>query len=859
VKIGKKIRLIVILAIVLAMAGYAAYLYFNYFNYFEYKKYLTSYSYETGKEFVGLQDNDPKVNGMVLIAESNDLKLYTNTTTTEVAVYDKRSGEITYSNPVNRDNDPIASSGRNKVDLNSQFMLTYYDVSMTEINMYNYDYSVQRGQFTMESLDNGIRYTYMLGNLDSPTGLVPPFITEERLQEKILSKLTEKEAKNFRVNYLPSKSLEGFLELTKGAQANKVGLSKLHKLLDKAGYTQADFDEDAAAAAGGTAPERTTFTIPLEYRLVEDKLEVNIPTSHIVETGGGKLGSITLLSYFGAGSSEEKGYILVPNGSGSLINFNNGKKTERYNQYLYGPDETAPIYTGIEETEKARLPIWGIKKEKSAVFAEITSGDTLANIIANVSGGINSYNYVYPNFVIRGSEEVSVFGVSGVSADLPTLEKNIYDLNLTVDYSFLEEKSASYSGMANYYRNKLLKRGDLKVKEVQEENIPFYLDIVGGVLTERSILGVPYMGVYPMTTFDEAGTIVDSFMKNNVSNMKVNLQGWFNDGYYHDIATKIKVERILGGKGDLEKLSDKLEAAGNILYGDVAIQKIPWTSEDKFNYKLETAKYYAGYYVVNAPTNPVTLRNSSNYRETIYDVLSPKFLVRHVEKFLKAIDKVDISGVSLRDMGDMLSSDKRRTGVIDRQQAKQVVLSQLELMDKQLEHIMINGGNAYSWKYVQDLINVPTSDNPYYLVDQEVPFYQMVIHGNINYSAGAINLSDSYDKQSIILRLIEFGMAPHFTLTYQDSSNIKYSGLNSLYTTQYETWLEDAVDIYHKTNEVLKQVENSTITEHTILDSGVKKITYDNGVTIYINETRTDLSADGLTIPAMGYEIEGVE
>ena len=153
-------------------------------------------------------------------------------------------------------------------------------------------------------------------NLDSPTGIVP-HITLERMEEKILSKLSEREAKTIRNSYIESKEKEGFMELTNGAKASRVGLQKMNQLLEKAGYTQADFDEDAAMAAGGKVEERTTFTIVLEYRLQDEKLIVNVPTNQIKETGSGRIANIDLLSFFGAGTSEEEGYIFVPNGVGS--------------------------------------------------------------------------------------------------------------------------------------------------------------------------------------------------------------------------------------------------------------------------------------------------------------------------------------------------------------------------------------------------------------------------------------------------------------------------------------------------------------------------------------------------------------
>nr|PZN06970.1 MAG: hypothetical protein DIU64_13120 [Caldicoprobacter oshimai] len=247
------------------------------------------------------------------------------------------------------------------------------------------------------------------------------------------------------------------------------------------------------------------------------------------------------------------------------------------------------------------------------------------------------------------------------------------------------------------------------------------------------------------------------------------------------------------------------------------------------------------------------------YYETNYYVLSSRFLGRHVEKFKNAVERIDISGISLRDLGDVLSPDRKRSNVINRQEAKQIVIKQLELLANTKENIMVKGGNSYSWGYVTDIQGAPSRHNPFYIVDQEVPFYQMVIHGFIDYTGSAINLSGGYDKQDVILRMIEFGSSPYFILSYQDSSEIKYSGLNSLYSTQYKLWLQEAVDIYNAVNRVLKHVANSAITEHKVLNPGVKKIVYDNGCTIYINTNNNEVNVDGVVIPPKDYVLEGVK
>ena len=85
---SKKIVISIIAAIILAIGGYVTYMCVHYFFYDDYKNYLKEQeAYKEGKEFTALEDNNKKVAGMVLAAENENLMLYTNTDTTEVAIY----------------------------------------------------------------------------------------------------------------------------------------------------------------------------------------------------------------------------------------------------------------------------------------------------------------------------------------------------------------------------------------------------------------------------------------------------------------------------------------------------------------------------------------------------------------------------------------------------------------------------------------------------------------------------------------------------------------------------------------------------------------------------------------------------
>lgn len=103
--------------------GVIANVVFRYFRYDAYKQYLSSYEVESGSEFQAAKDDKTCVPGMVLVAENDTLKLYTNTETTEIAVYEKESGNITYSNPVGRDSDAIASGKCGRTERNTDTYL----------------------------------------------------------------------------------------------------------------------------------------------------------------------------------------------------------------------------------------------------------------------------------------------------------------------------------------------------------------------------------------------------------------------------------------------------------------------------------------------------------------------------------------------------------------------------------------------------------------------------------------------------------------------------------------------------------------------------------------------------------------
>lgn len=854
VTLGRKIVYALLILALLIAAVYGTYYLIHYHFYRVYKDYLSEYTYETGTELALGSESLADYPDYKLVTETDTLKMYLDTTTSNVAITDKRSGVTTFAAPPNADDDALAN-GTNKNYLKSHVIVSYFNASRTEGVYDSYSMAVERDQVTYESIENGVRVIYELGDFSQSMGLVTMYLSTEKYEE-ICSYLDEDEVKSLGRYYTEKSDVSGMRQLISTARSNKRTLAKIEDMLTKAGFTEEDYTEQMALA-GMDATVPMSFVIPLEYRLEGDHVEVSIPTCAIEERGGGAVYKIQVLRNFAAAGTEESGYIVVPNGDGSIINFNNGKTNAAvYSQYVYGIDPLAADYVLMESSNNAALGLFALCKEDSNILATIEDGASLASITAGVSGRVNSYNYAYATFVVRGSETLEMFGSTGNEADLPVVEPEPYDSMLTVRYTFLDEDHTGYNGVAEYYRQRLIDEGVL-IPQAEQEDLKFYYDVIAAVEMTESFLGKQYMGLTAMTTFEEAEQMAQALYDAGVTNQVMNLQGWFNDGYYHEVADYVWVNWKLGGKSGLEDLTELTESLGGSLYVDVAFQKVTYDSK-RFSYQTESSKYYAsGYAASFGQVNPVTLRQTSSlgYSETCYDLISPKFLPRYVSRFANIIEDYNVSGISLRDLGSTLQSDKKRTEQINREEALDVVLAQLKLLDETGKKLLVNQANDYTWSVADDILNLPLGDNEYVIVDYDIPLYEMIVHGCIDYCGNVYNLENVKNSETLILTMLEYGAAPHFVFTWEEAGEMKYSGLNSFYATTFSTWMDDAVEVYNEINGVLGQVTGATIAEHKVISEDVRQITYSNGVVIYVNYSEQAVTVDGVQIPALGYTV----
>lgn len=847
-----RIGLASLAGIALIVVGYLL-LRFEFYD--EYREaFKNEYVTESGTEFTPLEDNEINVPGMKLAAENETLKLYADPESGEVAVFDRRNGKIFRSNPENVNADPIANK-TNKAYLKSQLVIDYYNANRNSGSYDSWSMSTDRGQMTCESIENGVRFVYGLGEIVEIKYYVPFFLNQD-WYDTVMEKATEKDAKNLARLY-PSQNTDGLWVLTEMARNDNSKKKKADAALQQAGFTEADYYE--MQELGGVETEESMFfSVTVDYRLNGDGLDVSVPTDRIEEKGGGKINRIQLLRFMAAAGTDESGYFVVPDGCGALIRFNNGKNSVPvYSQYVYGLDPLSADYTVTQNTENACFPFFGICREDSTVLVSVERGSSLCCFMADVAGRANSWNVCQPVFVVRGTENLSMFGVDGTSANVPVIENDLVHENLTVRYAFPDEKYLGYAGIASYWRERMISEGRLTAVE-SGRDLPFFCDVIGGVKSAKHVLGFKYLAVEPMTSFSEAGEMVKEMTELGIARPVINLQGWFNGGYYHDAPGNIRVLGELGGENGLKELEENVRSVNGELFTDVAFQRVSYIAKH-YMPDMESSRYYgAGYSVRLGQVSPVTLRQTSSlgFDETIYDLLSPKFLPRYVNDYLKSLAGKSEAGISLRDLGSELHSDKRRTNMISREQAKDIVEEALDSIKKTGHGMMISGGNDYALTRTDYVINAPMQATLYHIVDEEIPLFQMIAHGCVEYAGAQMNLN-SGDERELLLKTVEYGASCHYVFTDKDATQMKYTGMNMYYSTAFDLWKEKAAENWQFLNEALAPVSGAFMTGHEKLNESLVHVTYSNGISIWINYGTDDVTVDGITVPARNYTLGG--
>ncbi|HHU93090.1 MAG TPA: hypothetical protein GXZ20_08170 [Halanaerobiaceae bacterium] len=869
-----------------------------------------------------------------LVAENEHLILYLNYDTTEVAVQEKDSGIIWYSNPPGRDKEEKVARGSDKDVLNAQFSLSYYLPGNRQMFMNNYSDSILFNQYEINLIENGVSIDYVVGQEWKKEDLIPLIIEQKSMEEKVLKNLPVEEQEfllsqyhlfgleplgpegrkldiyNFDEdgvlgNYAFTTPLEEMRERDferlvlhfLGIYVNNrndlasiadLKAEDLNYLKDKQVYVQKRtiraWDRDNIFLAfqnSGYSPEelakdyqelnleppvpnQRVFHVTIDYLLDGKDFLVRVPLDKVTYPEkvlvAGKssmetypLYSLDILPYFGAAGSDAEGYIFVPDGSGALIYLNNGRLDAKpYGKNLYGLDYALQPRERIPEiTEQLHIPVYGLKNGDKAFLAIIEEGDAFANIKADIAGRTSSYNTVQASFITMQRTEL-VFGYEWEETKMSLFQSRLPEGNIQIRYSFLNGEKANYVGMAHRYQEYLV--GKYKLSPLEErENIPFMLELLTSIHETKPVLGIPRRLTKAVTNFQQVKEIIEELDKEGIKDLKLRLTGWLAGGEHHYLPRKLRLEKTAGTEKDFKDLLTFLEAKGIEVYPDLSFYNIYKTNlwNDFLNRRY--AARFLNRKIASIPDYNLATKQEKFKGGRL--LLSSKFLSSFVDNFLKEYSKYNIGALSLRHLGQQLNSDYRTNPAknIDRQQSLNNVVNVLKkLKEEQEVKLLVEGGNAYTLPYVDQVVKTPLYSTGANIIDKGIPFLPIVLHGYIDYSGQPLNML--YNQYSL-LKSMETGAIPYYRGIYSESSAVKRTVFENEYALNYRQWLPEAAELYQALNELLKETYNQRIIDHMELADNVFKTVYANGKAVIVNYNQEAVMVEGVEVKGEDFKV----
>lgn len=780
--------------------------------------------------------------------------LYFKKKTAEVALQDLATGQIWYSNPQDRDQESQVS-GTTKLRLGAQVTVTYYDQKGAFGQMDSYNDSIEYDGMTWEVKDDELLVSYYIGKTVVTLGDVPQQISKSRM-EQFISVLPEEDQEDLLKNYKLA-SIEGrdeaYIEnlvkkypnvinedvyyLTK--DSNRI-LKKIKGYMDQCGYTYDDLDYDNAVnQVEVEESSRAHFSVTLSYKLDNGALVAAIKGDSLAYDEKIPPYEIRFLEYFGAGGKEEQGYMLVPDGSGSLIYYNNGKTNETvFALKMYGADTVSSTDSAYVADKKASLPIFGVKNGQAALLVSIEQGAPLCTINARVAGMQNSYNTVYATVMTTAVDFMQISDSRQIY-----FEETPFREDVVLRYQPMAEADNDYMGMARSYRQRLLDSGVLT--EQQDGVYPIALDLIGAVPSTAVVAGIPVKAMEAVTTYAQAADIVQS-LSDLTAHMWLRLEGWQKGGMRQPMQTKIQPEQVLGGAEGWKTLVAKAEANGWLLLPEVYLATdldgtgltVKWSSIRDLC--RDVAVRYDYDYI-------------SRYRRynghAIYQLTAERFLYQ-AEAFGADVQKNGLVSAAVADLGVDLWSDFTKDKSMNRVAMAE---AQTDALTGLAQHVTLalRNPNGYALEATDAIYDMPCTDSGFRIADEAVPFYQAVVRGSIPYVSEPINYQD--DCRMAFLQAVEFGAGLQYTLTWETTALLKDTDYAWINRGRYSDWEQTIREQASSAAAALTPLAGVAMTGHERVSFNVYRTTYADGSCVVVNYGSEPAAVDGVTVPAMDF------
>lgn len=586
--------------------------------------------------------------------------------------------------------------------------------------------------------------------------------------------------------------------------------------------------------------EQYGITVPLTVSSTDDGFSATINCDDIIETNDKyQLVNIEILPYFNAGYYEEDGFMLLPDGSGAIVNFNNGKgENSNYSQSLYGRDYGIDLQYSEARTENLPIGYFGIVHKDSYNISLITSGAADVDITAYGNQNNNLYNRIYPVFAVRRADN---FINSGSWLDVPIYQQSVSKNTIfEVQYLLREKDNCTYSDLATELRKYMIDNNYMNSGDLYSH---LQIDIIGATVKKKPLFGIPVNRSQVLTDFDEATEIVNTLTDADCRNVLYRYINWNTATAWGKQKSSSGLS-LLGGKKDFSGLKNAIASGDGMLcltFDPIMIHEgknlfsyFTDFSNSVFGEPIKLYKYKLNNYTKDTDTRAAYTIRNNKIDETI-------------SSWCRKIEELDVDGVSVAS-SEIVYTDFRMDGA----SRTHTELNLKEALAGISVPFIVNNGNYYSLASASYVSNAPASSNEFDISDDSVPFYQMLLHGLIPYSLSPINAYPDYADS--FLRAVETGSTLHFVLCNAEKNEIANSEVSDLIYADSNGWIKKIIEMSNMYSEVYSEICDNVIVGHERIREDVFATHYESGITIVVNYSNKEVELNnGDTVPAKSF------
>lgn len=908
----------------------------------EFFGYYTSTGFMSPQEYVAVT--------MKYIYDNYGYMIFVDEITGAMAFLEIATGQILLTNPY--DAGTVKTNDKTKSQLLSQFVFDY--VKGTNGDTFStFEQAAKNFQVNVKRIRGGVRVEYTVGRQEARI-LLPMMIEEDRFKTEILDKInianktpdasltpeqlanevardkrkleacythmslenssSEKAKRDLILKY-PILKKYSYYQFNDSSMRLKYEVEAIIK--EYTDYTFENIQEDHELLEyTGNEATPALFKMAIEYYLDENGLKIRVPAKSInYNKSAFTITALRILPFLGAGNQGETGYTFYPDGSGTLVRFEDiAADTRVISGKVYGQDYAFYATSG-QNKEVMRLPAFGVKRDenytvvesfkeyqlrheldgtifyedaidyfgvdavsdmdkyepdaanvnptvdgRTAFLAYMEEGDSMVQISTDHGGVTHKYHSAYATVYPEMSDSYALTGISSTGDAKWTVD---IDRGYTGNYTFrifmLSGNNANYTGMATSLREYLLAKGDLVKNEIDDPNIPLILENFGSIKTTQKVVGIPVTENTKLTTFEQSQKMITELREAGVSNINLKLTGWYNGGMEHTVPSKLKVQSAIGGADGLKELSEFAKENNVGIFPDLEftyVDKEKDAAFDGFNYKDQAVRTVDN----KAASHRVYSALYQGFEDDDLLIVNADEMIGLYENVRKKYSKLGIGGMSVASLGSDLNSDNGKDLAMTREEAKTAVTTLLSNIQKDGNKILVSGGNAYTYAYADIITDLPLDSSRNIYTTEAIPFLGMVLHGSIEYSGTAINLDGDFGYS--VLKCIENGASPYFVLSYTDDDVDNTSELKSFerfskyYSIKYNIWKEDLIETYKKLNDALSTVQEYELVSHERFDENIVKVVYSNGSdskTFVLNYGAADYIYEGKSISALDF------